>query len=85
MSCILAEKLRKVVWVWLALWLSVSWSMLSAATLPPGFVEAQFGANVGSAPTAMTFAPDGRLFVCRQGGQLRVIKNGTLLAAPLSR
>lgn len=30
----------------------------------------------------MAFAPDGRLFVCLQGGQLRVIKNGALLAAP---
>lgn len=33
-------------------------------------------------PTAMAFAPDGRLFVCQQGGALRVVKNGTLLAAP---
>ena len=30
----------------------------------------------------MQFAPDGRLFVCEQGGRLRVIKNGTLLSAP---
>ena len=30
----------------------------------------------------MAFAPDGRLFVCQQGGSLRVIKNGVLLAAP---
>jgi glucose/arabinose dehydrogenase len=30
----------------------------------------------------MEFAPDGRLFVCQQNGQLRVIKNLTLLAAP---
>ena len=30
----------------------------------------------------MAFAPDGRLFVCQQGGQLRVIKNGALLSAP---
>lgn len=30
----------------------------------------------------MEFAPDGRLFVTQQGGQLRVIKNGTLLSAP---
>lgn len=66
----------------LALWLGVNGSMLSAATLPPGFVEAQFGSNVGSSPTAMAFAPDGRLFVCRQGGELRVIKNGALLATP---
>jgi glucose/arabinose dehydrogenase len=30
----------------------------------------------------MTIAPDGRIFVCQQGGQLRVVKNGTLLATP---
>ncbi len=35
-----------------------------------------------SAPTAMAFAPDGRLFVCEQGGRLRVIKNGVLLPTP---
>ncbi len=33
-------------------------------------------------PTAMAFAPDGRLFICEQGGKLRVVKNGALLAAP---
>ena len=55
---------------------------LHAATLPAGFVETQYGANVGSNPTAMEFAPDGRLFVCLQGGQLRVISNGTLLTTP---
>src|SRR6476469_133823 len=55
---------------------------LGGATLPAGFTEVQFGANVGSAPTAMAFAPDGRLFVCRQGGEVRVIKNGSLLTAP---
>ena len=30
----------------------------------------------------MQFAPDGRLFVCEQGGRLRVIKNGALLPTP---
>ena len=30
----------------------------------------------------MQFAPDGRLFVCEQGGRLRVIKNGVLLSTP---
>jgi glucose/arabinose dehydrogenase len=30
----------------------------------------------------MGFAPDGRLFVCLQTGQLLVIKNGALLANP---
>jgi glucose/arabinose dehydrogenase len=33
-------------------------------------------------PTAMAFAPDGRLFVCQQDGQVRVVKNGVLLAQP---
>jgi len=30
----------------------------------------------------MAFAPDGRLFVCQQGGALRVIKGGVLLTTP---
>ena len=55
---------------------------LEAATLPAGFTETQFGSNFNGTPTAMAFAPDGRLFVCLQTGQLRVIKNGTLLATP---
>jgi glucose/arabinose dehydrogenase len=52
-----------------------------AATLPAGFTETLVSSGL-SAPTAMAFAPDGRLFVCQQGGQLRVIQNGTLLPAP---
>ena len=55
---------------------------VGAATLPAGFTETQFGSNLNGSPTAMAFAPDGRLFVCLQTGQLRVIKNGTLLATP---
>ncbi|MGZ8843588.1 MAG: hypothetical protein ACXW18_07990, partial [Pyrinomonadaceae bacterium] len=39
-----------------------------AATLPAGFSETMI-ANGLSSPTAMDFAPDGRLFVCLQGGQ----------------
>jgi glucose/arabinose dehydrogenase len=54
---------------------------LLAATLPANFTESLL-ANGLSNPTAMAFAPDGRLFVCQQGGQLRVIKNGALLATP---
>jgi glucose/arabinose dehydrogenase/PKD repeat protein len=33
-------------------------------------------------PTAMEFAPDGRLFVAQKTGSLRVIKNGQLLPTP---
>lgn len=66
----------------IGIFLALGWFELRGATLPTGFTEAQFGSNVGSNPTAMAFAPDGRLFVCLQGGQLRVIKNGALLATP---
>jgi glucose/arabinose dehydrogenase len=57
-------------------------SRVTAANLPSGFTEEQFGGNLSGSPTAMAFAPDGRLFVCQQGGQLRVIKNGSLLSTP---
>src|SRR6267378_1708186 len=57
-------------------------SRATAANLPSGFTEEQFGGNLSGSPTAMAFAPDGRLFVCQQGGQLRVIKTGSLLSTP---
>ncbi len=60
---------------------SATCSSIHAATLPAGFTETQIAGGL-SGPTAMEFAPDGRLFVCLQGGQLRVIKNGALLATP---
>ena len=53
-------------------------SALKAATLPTNFTETLLAGGLSN-PTAMAFAPDGRLFVCQQGGQLRVIKNGGLL------
>jgi glucose/arabinose dehydrogenase len=54
---------------------------VGAATVPAGFTETPFASGLTN-PTAMAFAPDGRLFVCLQGGQLRVIKNGALLPTP---
>jgi subtilisin family serine protease len=50
----------------------------ASTTVPAGFTTSVV-ANGISNPTAMAFAPDGRLFVAEQGGRLRVIKNGTLL------
>ena len=54
---------------------------LAAATLPAGFIETQIATGLSS-PTAMAIAPDGRIFVCLQGGAMRVIKNGALLPTP---
>ena len=56
-----------------------AWAV-NAATLPPGFTETSISGL--SNPTAMEIAPDGRIFVCQQGGSLRVIKNGVLLTTP---
>jgi glucose/arabinose dehydrogenase len=56
-------------------------STTSAAVLPAGFSESLIASGLSS-PTAMQFAPDGRLFVCEQAGRLRVIKDGALLPTP---
>jgi glucose/arabinose dehydrogenase len=56
-------------------------NLAAAATLPAGFVESQIASGLRR-PTAMTFAPDGRLFVCEQAGTLRLVKDGVLLATP---
>jgi glucose/arabinose dehydrogenase len=53
---------------------------VAQVTLPPGFSETQIAPVTN--PTAMQFAPDGRLFVCEQRGTLRVIKDGVLLPTP---
>lgn len=56
-----------------------------AATLPAGFTETAVApANSLPSGTAMQFAPDGRLFVTLQTGQVRVIKNGALLPTPFA-
>lgn len=53
----------------------------AAATLPGGFSETLIASGLRH-PTAMAFAPDGRLFVCEQAGTLRVVKDGVLLPTP---
>lgn len=52
-----------------------------SAFAAPGFVDSKFVGGL-SLPTAMDFAPDGRLFVDQKAGALRVIKNGVLLDTP---
>src|SRR5262245_34139586 len=56
-------------------------SHINAATVPAGFTDSLVASGLTN-PTAMALAPDGRIFVCEQGGSLRVIKNGALLPAP---
>jgi glucose/arabinose dehydrogenase len=66
----------------LTLLISFDGVRLVAGTPPAGFTEFVVGGTTLNQPTTMAFAPDGRIFISEQGGSLRVIKNGTLLAAP---
>jgi glucose/arabinose dehydrogenase len=50
------------------------------ASLSNGFVETQITGL--SNATAIALHPDGRIFVCQQTGELRVIKNGVVLPTP---
>jgi glucose/arabinose dehydrogenase len=54
------------------------------ALLPNGFAETEITGNGLSNPTAIALHPDGRIFVCQQTGELRVIKNGLVLPAPFT-
>ena len=51
-------------------------------TQPAGITRNESWVTGLSSATAFTQAGDGRLFVTQQGGALRVVKNGTLLATP---
>ncbi len=53
----------------------------AALRLPPGFAISMVADQL-TGPTALEFAPDGRLFVSLKEGQLRVVKNGVLLSQP---
>ncbi len=52
------------------------------ANLPQGFTQKRLASGLSS-PTRMALAPDGRIFVTQQGGRLRVIRHGNLLASPV--
>ncbi len=54
--------------------------LTASAGVPSGFAVQSVVPTGISSPTAMKFAPDGRLFVCEQGGRLVIIKNGQLVS-----
>jgi glucose/arabinose dehydrogenase len=57
----------------------------TSPSLPAGFSKQEsWVTGLGSA-TAFAQASDGGIFVCEQGGSLRVVKNGTLLPTPFHR
>ncbi|MCU0464147.1 MAG: PQQ-dependent sugar dehydrogenase [Anaerolineae bacterium] len=77
------------VWVWVIVIIGLAFTGavggLSAQgrALPANFTEVLYGSGISNA-TAMAFAPDGRLFVLQQSGEVRVIPagGGAALAIP---
>lgn len=66
----------------LSTWAAATVRFGGAVNVPQGFTRNESWITGLSSATAFAQAPDGRLFVAEQGGALRVVKNGTLLAAP---
>mgnify|MGYP003579681756 CR=1 FL=1 len=54
---------------------------VNAQILPADFARVLVTNGISN-PTAMAFAPDGRIFVAEQSGRLRVVKNNVLLPTP---
>jgi glucose/arabinose dehydrogenase len=62
-------------------WASATVQFGGSRTQPSGFSRNSNWITGLNAATAFAQAPDGRLFVAQQSGQLRIVKNGVLLAA----
>jgi glucose/arabinose dehydrogenase len=63
-------------------WSSATVRFGGAVTQPAGFTRNESWISGLANATAFAQAPDGRIFVAEQGGTLRVVKNGALLATP---
>jgi len=65
-------------------WASALVQFGGTVTQPSGFTRNESWVTGLTNATAFAQAPDGRLFIAQQGGALRVVKNGTLLATPFA-
>ena len=81
MNRILPGSILRLAPRWLVAFAWLIPGVASGATVPAGFTDSVVASGLASA-TSMEIAPDGRIFVTQQGGALRVIKNGALLATP---
>lgn len=64
-------------------WVTATVSFGGSRTQPAGFTRNESWITGLSNATAFTQTPDGRLLVAQQGGALRVVKDGVLLAQPM--
>jgi len=54
--------------------------VLKSQTYPPGFSQVKIATIYY--PTALAFAPDGRIFCAEKDGKVKIVKNGSVLGAP---
>ncbi len=66
----------------LSAWSSATVQFGGTRDLPAGFTKEEAWVSLLSSATAFAQAPDGRLFICEQGGNVRVVKDGNLLSTP---
>ena len=81
MSLQFISPVRVVILTWLVL--ASAADVARAAIVPSGFIDQTLATGLTNAST-LAIAPDGRVFVGLQGGLIRVVKNGFLLAAPFA-
>ena len=67
----------------LSAWASATVRFGGSRVVPAGFTRNEAWVTGLSSATAFAQAPDGRLFVAEQGGDLRVVKSAALLATPM--
>jgi glucose/arabinose dehydrogenase len=60
----------------------VSLSLNAQHQLPEGFTETKIADQLN--PTAMRFAPDGRLFILEKNGRILIVKDDNLLTTPFA-
>ncbi len=65
-------------------WATATVRFGGSRSISAGFTKNESWVTGLSSATAIAQAPDGRLFVAQQGGALRVVKNGALLATPFT-
>lgn len=66
-------------------WAAATVSFGGSRSQPAGITRNEGWVNGLVNATALAQAPDGRMFVAQQGGALRVVKNGALLATPFAQ
>lgn len=76
------KSLRKKIGKIVLLFFLLCVSYVNAQTLPPGFSQVKIATIYY--PTAMAFAPDGRIFCAQKAGSVKIVQNGAVVGTLLN-